>query len=154
MGRQARYLLWLTEVLQIFVVCEDPYGVLRTEEKGAATFEPEDDASKFTVVDVVIAFSREEAARVKRDRVHTVRVFLGYDYTQCVARRVGMHDEGFRPIRRFEDRFTCADFLQSSERSFAFYRPIPLSVFAREIIEWSRNVREVGYEGSVKVTEA
>ena len=153
-GLPARHLLWLTEVLQIFVVCEDPYRVLRTEEKGAATFETENDASKLPVVNVVIAFGGDEAARVKRDRVHAVYVFLCYDDAQRVTRRIGMHDEGFRPIRRFEDWFACAYFLQPLECLFAFHRPVPLPVFTCEIVEWSRNVRKVGYEGSVKVTEA
>jgi len=43
-GLSSSDLLWFPEVLQIFVICQHAYGVLRTQEEGSSTFESEDDA--------------------------------------------------------------------------------------------------------------
>ena len=40
------------------------------------------------------------------------------------------------------------------EGCLAVFRPIPLTVFTREVVQWSCDVREVRNEGPVKVTES
>jgi len=57
-GLSAGDLLWLAEVLEIFVVGEDAHRMLRAEEQGATTFEAEHYTRKFAIVDVVVSFGR------------------------------------------------------------------------------------------------
>jgi hypothetical protein len=49
-------LLWLAEVLKVFVICLDVNGVVGAEEVGATAFEPIYDSGHFLVVNVVVLF--------------------------------------------------------------------------------------------------
>jgi len=90
---------------------------------------------------------------VEGDGMHPIVVFLCDNHTQCVARGIGMHDEGLRPVRGFEHWFARADVLQATEGCLAGFRPVPLAVLACEVVERSRDVGKVRDEGPVKVTE-
>ncbi len=86
---------------------------------------------------VIIPFCGEETAGVERDRVYPVGMFLCDNHTECVSRCIGVHDEWLCPIGCFEHWFTHADLLQPMEGCLAVFRPVPLAVFTREIVEWS-----------------
>ena len=105
------YFLWFLEVLKVFVICKDFDGVLHTQEEGASTFEAKDDASEFFIMNIIILFSREEAPRVKHDRIHAIVVFLSNDHPQCITRCISMHDKGFQPVGGFQYWLTCTDML-------------------------------------------
>jgi hypothetical protein len=48
--------LWFTKVLQVLVICLYFNGELSSKEVGSATFESEDDASKFFIIGIIILF--------------------------------------------------------------------------------------------------
>jgi hypothetical protein len=51
-------LLWLTEILEVFVIHSNVNGVVHTEEVGATTLEAVDDGSHLFIVDVIVSFGR------------------------------------------------------------------------------------------------
>jgi hypothetical protein len=55
-GLPACDFLWLTEVLEVFVVGSNVNGVFSAEEVGATTFKPIDDSGHLFIVDVVVSF--------------------------------------------------------------------------------------------------
>jgi hypothetical protein len=57
-GLSACDFLWLTEVLEVFMVGSDVDGVFSAEEVGAATFEPIDDGGHLFIMDIVVLFGR------------------------------------------------------------------------------------------------
>jgi len=136
------------------MVGEDAHRVLCTEEQGTTTFEAENDAGQFSIVDVVVPFCREETARVEGDGMHTIVMFLRDDHPKSIPRCIGMHDKWLGPVGRLEDQFTGTDLFEALEGCLAAFRPVPLAVFARQVIQWSGNVGEIGNESPVKVAEA
>jgi hypothetical protein len=58
-GLSARDLLWLAEVLEVFVVGTDTNRVFGTKEERSATLETEDNSKEFFIVGVIIGFRRE-----------------------------------------------------------------------------------------------
>jgi hypothetical protein len=60
-GLSTSNLLWLTEVLEVFVVGADLDGVRSSKEKGVTTFEPEQDSCEFLVVGIVVFLDGEKA---------------------------------------------------------------------------------------------
>src|SRR5260221_14189123 len=146
-------LLGLSEILEVLVVSEDPDWVFRAEKQGATTLESEDDSCEFFIMNIIVLFCREKASGVEGDGVHPVLMLLGNDNAQGVPRRVGMHDERFIPIWSLQDRFLGADIFQVAEGCLAAVGPVPLTVFACEVIEGTCDVGEVRNEGSIEVTK-
>jgi hypothetical protein len=56
-GLPASDLLWLTEVLEVFMICSNVDGMVGAEEVGAAAFESIYNGSHLFIVDVVVSFS-------------------------------------------------------------------------------------------------
>jgi len=50
-----------------------------------STFKPKDDTSKFSVVNIIVPFSREEASGVECDRMHAIIMFLSNDYSKSIT---------------------------------------------------------------------
>jgi len=86
--------------------------------------------------------------------MHPIVMFLGDNNAQCISRCVGVHDERLGPVGGFQDRFAHADTFEVLEGIFAFCRPVPLAVFAREVIQWPCDIGEIRDKGVVEVTEA
>src|SRR5260221_9220357 len=146
-------LLGLTEVLEVLVVSEDPDLVFSSEKQSSAALESKDDPCEFLVMHIVVLFRGEKASGVEGDGVHPVLVFLGNDDAQGVPRCVSVHDERLIPIRSLQDWFLGADILQMAEGRLATIGPVPLMVFACEVIEGACDVGEIWDEGSIEVTE-
>src|SRR5260221_10908216 len=85
--------------------------------------------------------------------MHAVVVLLCDNYPESVSGCIGVHDERLVPVWRLQDRFLGAYCLQMKEGLFMFIRPVPLAVFAHEIIEGACNVGKVGDERAVEITE-
>jgi hypothetical protein len=75
-------LLWLTEVLKVFVICLDMNGVVSAKEVGAATLEPIYDGGHFLIVDIIVSFGGQEGTGVESYRVFFAVELLTDDHTE------------------------------------------------------------------------
>ena len=128
--------------------------VFSSEEEGSAAFKAEHHSCEFFVMNIIVLLGWEQASGVECDGVYSILVFLGNDHSKSISRHISVHNKRLVPIWRLEDRFACAGFFQPSESLVTFIGPIPLTVFAREVIEGSRDVGEIRDEGAVEVAEA
>jgi hypothetical protein len=113
--------LWFAEVLKIFMIHSHDHGVFSAEEEGLCTFETEDHGCKFFVMDIVVLFGGEETSGVEGYWVETIFMFLLDNYTQCVARRVGLHDKLSVPVWGSEHWFCSACLFKIIEGIVAFW---------------------------------
>jgi hypothetical protein len=61
-GLSTSNLLWLVEILEVFVVGSNLDQLRGTEEEGSTTFESEQDGCEFLVMGIVVLFSGEETS--------------------------------------------------------------------------------------------
>jgi len=88
------------------------------------------------------------------DRVDAIIVFLCNYGTKRISGCVGVHNKRFCPVRGFQHGFQRTDFLQMLEGAFTFVCPIPLAIFACQVVQGLRDIGKVRDEGPVEVTEA
>src|SRR5258708_19666481 len=90
--------LWLTEILEVFVICADHDGMISAKEIQATTFEAVYNGCHFFIMDVIVLFRREESSRVECNWVSSICEFLANDDTESEIGCVSIHKELFRPI--------------------------------------------------------